>query len=35
MPVKSIKIFVRKKKQKSENIITNAVKIFLKIKNKG
>ena len=32
--VEGIKIFLRKKKIKSVNIIVNATKIFLKVKNR-
>ena len=35
MYVEGIKIFVKKKKTKSENIMVNAIKIFLKMRNKS
>ena len=33
--VKGIKIFLKKRKTKSENMITNNITIFLRTKNKG
>ena len=34
-PVKGIKIFLKKKQTKSENMVVNDVRIFLKMRNKG
>ena len=34
-PVKCIKIFLKKKKRKRENMVVNAIRISQKLQNKG